>query len=107
ANDVACRHTLRDFALKPEERRLFPGIEPTVLPGSPEADAQIRRAIVHLHELVLGRHDAVDSAEVTRTFDLFAGIVADAKVAKGIDKLEAYTCRANVPNAPNDPNYTI
>ncbi len=28
ANDVACRHTLRDFALKPSERRLFPGIEP-------------------------------------------------------------------------------
>ena len=26
ANDVACRHTLRDFALKPAERRLFPGI---------------------------------------------------------------------------------
>src|SRR5262249_46121063 len=108
ANDVACRHTLRDFALKPVERRLFPDVEPDVLPGaSAEADARIRRAIVHLHELVLGRHDAVDSAEVTRTFDLFAGIVADARKAKGIDKVEAYTCRANVPDAPNDPHYTI
>ncbi len=65
ANDVACKHILRDFALQPAERRLFPGIEPNVLPGSsPDADAAIRKAIVHLHELVLGRHDAADSAEV-------------------------------------------
>jgi hypothetical protein len=108
ANDVACKHTLREFALKPSERRLFPGIEPNVLPGSsPEADAQIRRAIVHLHELVLGRHDPVDSKEVARTFDLFAGIVADAKLQKGIENRESYNCRANVPDAPNDPHYTI
>jgi hypothetical protein len=107
ANDVACKHTLRDFMLKPSERRLFPGIEPSVLPGSPEADAAIRRTIVHLHELVLGRYDAVDSDEVSRTFDLFAGIVSDARTQKGLEKLEAYTCRANVPNAPADPQYTI
>jgi hypothetical protein len=108
ANDVACRHTLRDFALKPAERRLFPNIEPNVLPGSSaDADAQIRRAIVHVHELVLGRYDSADSAEVTRTFDLFAGIIADARAATGIDKREAYTCRANVPDAPTDPHYTI
>ena len=76
---------LRDFARKPAERRLFPGIEPDVLPGSsPEADATIRRAIVHLHEL---HPRAVTTppipTEVARTFDLFAGIVADAEVAKG------------------------
>jgi hypothetical protein len=108
SDDVACKHTLRDFALKPAQRRLFPGIEPNVLPGSSaEADAAIRRAIVHLHELVLGRHDTVDSEEISRTFDLFAGIVADAKAQKGIDKIEVYSCRANVPDAPADPHYTI
>jgi hypothetical protein len=108
SNDVACKHTLRDFMLKASERRLFPGIEPNVLPGSsPEADAQIRRAIVHLHQLVLGRDDATDSKEVARTFELFAGIVADAKLQKGIENREAYNCRANVPDAPNDPHYTI
>ena len=105
---MACRHTLRDFALLPSERRLFPGIEPSVVPGSsPEADAAIRRAIAHLHELILGRADAVDSEEVSRTFDLFAGIVADARAQKGIEKSEAYTCRTNVPDAPTDPDYTI
>ncbi len=108
ANDVACKHVLRDFALRPAERRLFPGIEPGVLPGSsPEADARIRRAIVHLHEHVLGRYDAVDAEEVSRTFDLFAGIVADARAQKGVEKVEAYPCRTNVPGAPADPHYTI
>lgn len=108
ANEVACRHTLRDFALPPAERRLFPGIEPDVLPGSsPEADASIRRAIAHLHQLVLGRTDAVDSDEVSRTFNLFAGIVADAQAQKGLEKVEAYSCRTSVPNAPTDPHYTI
>jgi hypothetical protein len=107
ANDVACKNTLRDFALKPSERRLFPGIEPDVLPGTPDADAAIRRAIVHLHELVLGRHDAVDSDEVSRTFELFADIVADAKMQKGLERVETYNCRSSVPNAPGDPHYTI
>jgi hypothetical protein len=60
-----------------------------------------------LHDLVLGRADAVDSKEVTRTFELFAAIVADAKLQKGIDNRENYHCRANVPDAPNDPDYTI
>ena len=108
SNDVACKHVLRDFALKPDERRLFPNIEPSVLPGkSPETDVQIRKAIVHLHELILGRRDAVDSKDVARTFDLFAGILADAKKQGKFDKQEAYTCRANVPNPPADPDYTI
>lgn len=107
ANDVACKHVLRDFALPAAERRLFPGIDPSVLPGSAESDETIRRAIVHLHALILGRHDAADSKEVARTFELFAGILADAKTQKGVEKTEAYSCRANVPNAPADPEYTI
>ncbi|MGL4549784.1 MAG: DUF1592 domain-containing protein, partial [Gemmataceae bacterium] len=108
SDDVACRHVVRDFARKPAERRLFPGIEPTVLPGSsPEADAAVRRAIVHLHEHVLGRHDAADSAEVSRTYELFAGVVADAKGRKGLDRREAYHCRTGVAGAPDDPDYTV
>ncbi len=108
SNDVACTHTLRDFMRKAPERRLFPGIEPHDLPGiSKESDEKIRQAIVHLHELILGRQDALHSKEVERTYELFAGIVADAKLQKGLDKRETYHCRANIPDAPNDPNYTI
>jgi hypothetical protein len=108
ANDVACQQTLRDFAREKAERRLFPGIEPDVLPGeSPESDMAIRRAIVHLHSLVLGRNDAADSPEVDRTFALFAGIVNDAREQKGLDKRENYHCRHDVEGAPEDPQYTI
>ena len=108
ANDVACKHVARDFARPPTERRLFPGIEPDVVPGaSAEGDEAIRKAIVHLHERVLGRYDAADSAEVERTFKLFAGIVADAKEQKGLEKQEAYACRQGARAATADPHYTI
>ncbi len=108
ANDVACRQVLRDFARSKEDRKLFPNIEPNVIPGSSdEADQEIRRAIVYLHERILGHYDAVDSPAVERTFQLFAGIVSDAKETKGLDNREAYHCRTHVPDAPNDPQYTI
>ncbi len=108
SNDIACRQTLKDFARPASERRLFPNIEPDVIPGSsPEANTKIRAVIARLHELLLGRYDAVDSAEVNRSFDLFAGIVADAQAQKGLDKRENYHCRAHVPDAPEDPHYTI
>jgi len=105
SNDLACKQVAKDFARPAAERRLFPGIEPSVIPGSsPEADASIRKAIAHLHGLILGRADAEDSAEVKRTYDLFAGIVKDAKATK-VDKAEQNTCRSGTP-AP-DPDYTI
>jgi hypothetical protein len=108
SNDIACKHTLRDFARPKPERLLFPNIEPDVLPGAAsESDDQIRSAIVYLHERILGRNDASDSAEVDRTFKLFAGIVSDATNRKGLENRDAYHCRHDVPDAPNDPHYTI
>lgn len=112
ANDVACKHVARDFALPAEKRRLFPGIDPSVLPGvSADRDQKIRRAIVHLHDHILGRGDAADSTEVDRTFRLFADILRDAKERNGLDTRENYLCRPNNRDAPdpaaNDPHYTI
>jgi hypothetical protein len=107
ANDVACKQVARDFARPAKERRLFPGIEPGVLPGaSAEADKQIREAISYLHQRILGRYDAPDSAEVQRTFKLFASVVADAKGRKGVEKREAYSCRQGGA-VTEDPNYTV
>jgi hypothetical protein len=112
SNDVACKHVARDFARPAAERRLFPGIEPDVVPGSPDGDAKIRKAIVFLHERVLGRYDAPDSAEVSRTFKLFAAIIKDAGEQKGVEKRETYACRPDrdAPGAgakAEDPHYTI
>ncbi len=107
ANDVACRETSLDFSRAPAERRLFPQIEPDVLPGaSPEADAKIRHTIVHLHELVLGHNDAPDSAAVDHTFNLFAGIVGDAAKHK-LDNEEKWTCRQGLLKPVPDPKYTV
>lgn len=112
SNDVACRNVARDFALPSAERKLFPGIERDTLPGaSAESDAALRRAIVHLHERILGRYDAADSAEIERTFGLFAGIIQDASAQTGLDNRESYFCRANDRDVPDpahdDPHYTV
>src|SRR5262249_8951766 len=88
AHHPACRPGPRDFPGPAAERRLFPNIEPDVVPGSPDGDTKIRKAIVYLHERILGRYDAPDSPEVNRTFKLFAVILQDAAGQKGLEKKE-------------------
>jgi len=110
ANDIACRHVAADFSLPAEQRRLFPAIEPDVVPGrTVEADGQIRRAIVYLHDRLLGRFDSTESSEVQRTFDLFSGIVDEAKSREGIAATESYFCQTQRDATPRDadPDYTI
>ncbi|MEZ6067031.1 MAG: hypothetical protein R3B90_15330 [Planctomycetaceae bacterium] len=108
SNDVACRHVALDFSRDPDKRILFPGVEPDVLPGaSPEADLRIRRAIVHLHQRLLGRDDDVDSPEVDRTFALFADIVADARDRAPFDPQEVWSCRQGLERPIADPHYTV
>jgi hypothetical protein len=108
ANDVACRNVAFDFSRDPRERILFPALEPDVLPGvSPETDLQIRRTIVYLHQRVLGRYDEVDSAEVDRTFDLFAGIVTDARDRDPFEPQEIWSCRQGLEKPISDPHYTV
>lgn len=108
SNDLACKHTALDFSRKPSERRLFPHIEPDVLPGSsPEADAKIRQTIVHLHWRILGRNDAPDSREVDRTFRLFQGIVSDAAGRRGLSPNENDSCCQGLTGRVADPQYTI
>ena len=72
-------------------------------------DQQIRRAIVHLHELMLGRFDTTHDPEVQRTYDLLAGIVKDAKSREGISPVESYSCQTQADKTPRDPDpdYTI
>lgn len=107
SNDVACRNVAFDFSRKPADRLLFPEIAPDVLPGeSRELDERIRRAIAHLHRRVLGRTDADDSDEVKRTFELFAGIVAEAKRSK-FDARENWSCRQGLERPVADPHYTV
>lgn len=108
ANDMACRCVGVDFTTEPGKRILFPGIEREVLPGvSEESDQQIRQAIVHLHERILGRYDSIHEPEVERTFDLFSSIIADAHEKERFEKLESYFCRGADDARLDDEEYTI
>ncbi len=112
SNDLACRHVANDFAHPAARRKLFPGIESGVLPGaSVSGDQNIRKAIVHLHERILGSYETADSVAVERTFRLFADIVKDASAQKGLDKRENYFCRPKnqegKESGSDDPHYTL
>lgn len=107
SNDIACKHTALDFTRPAAERLFFREVEPDTLPVSAENDAKIRRTIAHLHERVLGRADAPDSEEVTRSFELFRGIITDAATAKR-EPQETYHCRPDPDRKPMpDPHYAI
>ncbi|MFM7070412.1 MAG: hypothetical protein ACKO38_01285, partial [Planctomycetota bacterium] len=111
SNDVACRHTNREFNQPASARRLFQHVEPTALPGaSTDADQAIRRTAIHLHERILGRFEPADSADIDRTVALFTDLVQEAARTSGLEKRESYYCRANrdQPGATaDDPHYTI
>ncbi|MBC8351945.1 MAG: DUF1549 domain-containing protein [Planctomycetes bacterium] len=110
ANAVACRNVAADFALDPTERRLFPDIDPDVIPRANEADdRKVRDTIVHLHQHVLGRIDTFESEEVMRTFELFAGIIDDANAQDHFEPIESYFCRSVEADGPRDPDphYTL
>lgn len=109
ANDVACKNVAADFALPPDERRLFPDIEPDVVPGTGGSEIRIRAAIVHLHRHVLGRTDQPDDPEVDQTWQLFAGVIKEATSRKHFEKVESYFCKSQGQEGPrdSDPQYTI
>lgn len=111
ANDVACKNVAADFSLPAGKRRLFPGIEPDVVPDDDDAQAEkrIRAAIVHLHQHLLGREDAPDDTEVDQTYRLFAGVLAEAKSRGRFEQNESYFCKSSGQEGPRDPDphYTI
>ena len=107
ANEVACRNVALDFSREREQRHLFPNIEPTIVPSDdPNANKQIRRAIVFLHDRILGMEHAANDPEVERTFQLFTGIIEDARAHEGISSDESYYCRVNSETRLADPDYT-
>ena len=108
ANDVACRNVALDFSRNKMDRILFPNIDPDAMPGiSAATDNDIRAAIVHLHQHVLGRDDTEESTEVGRTFDLFSGVISDAQQSGRFDKRETWSCRQGLEKPVPDPHYTV
>ncbi len=107
ANDVSCYHVARDFRLEPAKRLLFPQIEPDVVPSDEAANQKIRQSIVALHQRLLGQDLAPDHPEIERTFQLFAGIIADAKAQGRFEPRETYFCGGREEFRSDDPHYTL
>ena len=108
ANDVACKNVVLDFSRNSRDRLLFPNIEPDVVPGDkPGSEAKIREAIMHLHQHLLGQKHTAYHPEVERTYQLFAGIIVEARSTKGLDKRESYHCGRIEGRRLEDPNYTL
>jgi len=86
---------------------LFPQIEPNVLPGDEAANQKIRQSIIYLHQRVLGKEYPPQHSEIERTFQLFVGILADAKAKKNIEPRENYFCGGQNEFRAEDPHYTL
>jgi hypothetical protein len=106
SNELACKHVPKDFALPKSDRVLFPSIELATVPGTPEARAEIEKAVVHLHQLILGKVDTPQSDDVQRTVRLFESIVVDSREHPGLEQREIWSCRQGEEIA-DDPNYTL
>ncbi len=107
ANDVPCYHVARDFRLEPAKRLLFPQIEPSDDSGEEASNQKIRQAIVLLQQRLLGQDRALDHPEVERTFQLFSGIIADAKAQGRYEPRETYFCGGREEFRAEDPHYTL
>jgi len=107
AHEVSCKNVAYDFTTEPEKRVLFPEIEPEVTPRDPANEKEIRTAIVHLHQRLLGLEQKPDDPDVDRTYRLFKGIVEDAHAGGGFETRDIYFCRGRDDQRLEDPEYTI
>ena len=111
ANDVACKHVaarLRPPAGRAAAVSRHRAGRRCPAPRPRPTRRSARRSST-CTSTILGRYDAADSAEVERTFELFAGIVARRQASRrGSRSARAITAGANVPRTlPADPHYTI
>jgi len=107
ANDVACLNVGLDFHRPTAERRLFGRIEPSVVPGDEASDRNIRETIVALQEKILGLYLPIDHPEVDSVFDLFRGIIDEAKALPSFEPRETYFCGGREDFRVDDPQYTV
>ena len=85
SNEIACWATAQDFVMDPADRRLFPYVEPSMLPEDANGfeiaqNAQaIRANIQHLHKQLLGEFLSVNDPEVDRTYRLFLELLQNGQ----------------------------
>ena len=112
ANEVACGVTAYDFSRPASERTLFPNVTVEHYPLGPtgaeipDAIADIKANIVHLHARILGEQLDITDPEIERTYQLFLETWKEgaANVAGGKeDAWLSWWCMARVdPNTQQD-----
>ena len=127
ANEVACASTAWDFSRPADQRKLFPKVTLDHIPLGPTGDeipdaiADIKANIQHLHSQILGEELEVSDPEIERTYNLFLETWKEgsANVAAGTEnEWLSWWCQARVdPNTQvdlpeaekinTDKNYTI
>ena len=101
---AACRAVPHEFVLDAPQRRLFPLVETTLTPLTPDgfvvpdAELAIRQNIVHLLEVLLGEQVDSNGVEVDAAYDLFfetwqegAAGLADGTISVSLP----WNCQAN------------
>ncbi len=115
ANEMACYAVPNDFLSAASSRTLFPHVETTTtnVPA-------IKTNLQHLHRYLLGEELALDSAELTYSYDLFNAVLQDGR-GKLANRSESSSlpsrCRRTKDlvtgealsggGLTTDPNYTI
>lgn len=103
ATEVTCSTTAHDFALPSAQRRLFPFVEPSFEPETPEgfpvpdAEAKIRENLRWLHYRLLGEELAANDPELDVTYQLWHAAWQDARsgvIAATLDDDLPSACRA-------------
>lgn len=94
ANELSCVVVPGEFALPPEERRLFANIETSFEPKDANgfevepAVRAIKEVIVELHWTLLGERLSVTDPEVERTYQLFAQTWEEGKQKIALEEVE-------------------
>ena len=77
------------------------------MPGDNATTQQVRETIVRLHDKLLGEQRPLDHTEIERTFQLFTGIISDAKAQPNYEPRETYFCGGREDFHVDDPHYTV
>ena len=85
ANEMSCYPVSLDFYKAPVERKLFPLVDKKLEPLDTASIESIKNNIVYLYKHVLGETHDINSADVTRAYNLFYQSYVDgkARVASG------------------------
>ena len=79
ANEMSCYPVSLDFYRQSSERKLFPLVDKKLEPLDTASIESIKNNIVYLYKHVLGETHDVNSADVTRAYDLFYQSYVDGK----------------------------